>query len=454
MRNLYLDAALLPDGWAERVLLRCDARGRIASVTSDVPCPTDAERLAGVALPGIPNLHSHAHQRAIAGLAERAGPDAADCFWTWRDAMYRALAGIGPDELEAIATQLYVEMLRAGYTTVAEFHYLHHDHDGRRFADPAEMSHRLVAAARRAGIRLVLLPVLYAASGFDGGPPLAGQRRFALDADGYAGLLQALRQAYGDAADVTLGVAPHSLRAVPPPLLQEAVALAGEAPIHLHIAEQVREVEECRAHTGVRPVAWLLDRFAVGPRWCLVHATHMEAAETVALAETGAVAGLCPTTEANLGDGIFPAASFRAAGGRFGIGSDSHISVSPVEELRWLEYAQRLVLRRRAVLANGPDRPTGRSLVEAAIAGGAQACGFAASGLVPGAPADLLVLDPADPLLAGRRGDALLDAFVFAGNRPLVRQVVVGGRVVVRDGHHPNESAAAADFMATLARIA
>ena len=450
--QLFLDTALLPSGWARDVLIGCDAAGRIASVATDAVPPPDAERLRGVALAGMPNLHSHAPQRAIAGLGERSG-SGDDSFWSWREAMYRAVGRIGPDQLEAVATQLYIEMLKAGYTTVGEFHYLHHDRDGRPYVDPAEMSHRLIAAARAAGIRLTLLPVLYSAGGFANAPVTPGQRRFLHDLPAFLRLAQQLRDETAGAADVTVGVAPHSLRAVPLALLAELTDATPSGPIHIHVAEQQREVEDCLAHHRRRPLQLLLDSVAVDARWCLIHATHGEPAEIDAIARAGAVVGLCPTTEANLGDGLFPAEAYLAAGGRFGIGSDSHVSVSPVEELRWLEYGQRLFARRRAVLCGGGQRSVGRHLLDAALAGGAQACGGGGR-LAVGQPADIVVLDGDHALLAGRGGDAVLDSWVFAGNVALVRHVVVGGRIVVSDCHHRHEEDAARGFIATVQHLA
>lgn len=450
--HLFLDAALLPDGWAQDVLVGCDEAGRIISITPGAAPPTSAERLPGVALPGVPNLHSHAPQRAIAGLGERSG-SGPDSFWSWREAMYRAVGRTGPEELQAIAVQLYIEMLQAGYTTVAEFHYLHHDKDGRPYADPAEMSRRLVAAARTAGIRLLLLPVLYVTGGFGGAAPVTGQRRFLHDPSGFLGLVQTLRRDAATIPTVTVGVAPHSLRAVNPDRLAELAGATPDGPIHIHVAEQQREVEECLAAYGRRPVELLAETVALDKRWCLIHATHVNAAETGALARSGAVAGLCPTTEANLGDGLFPAEAYMAAGGRLGVGSDSHISINPVEELRWLEYGQRLFSQRRAVLSGGPMRSVGRTLLEAVLAGGAQACGGGGA-LAVGQPADIAVLDADHPLLAARDGDAVLDSWIFAGNTALVRHVAVGGRVVVRDRHHREQDAAARNFTATLHRLA
>jgi len=450
--QLFLDTALLPSGWARDVLIGCDAAGRIASVATDAVPPPDAERLRGVALAGMPNLHSHAPQRAIAGLGERSG-SGGDSFWSWREAMYRAVGRIGPDQLEAVATQLYIEMLKAGYTTVGEFHYLHHDLDGRPYGDPAEMSHRLVAAARAAGIRLTLLPVLYCAGGFANAPTAPGQRRFLHELPAFLNLVQRLRDETAEAADVTVGVAPHSLRAVPLALLAELADATPSGPIHIHVAEQQREVEDCLAHHRRRPLQLLLGSVAVDGRWCLIHATHAGPTEIDAVARTGAVVGLCPTTEANLGDGLFPAEAYLAAGGRFGIGSDSHVSVSPVEELRWLEYGQRLFARRRTVLSGGGQRSVGRHLLDAALAGGAQACGGGGR-LAVGQPSDIVVLDGDHALLAGRGGDAVLDSWVFAGNVALVRHVVVGGRIVVSDGHHRHEEDAARGFIATVQHLA
>jgi formimidoylglutamate deiminase len=459
--RLLADAALLPDGWASDVLLEIAVDGSLAAVTPNaagLPGARHAARAAGPVLPGMPNLHSHAFQRAMAGLTERAGQGGAeDSFWSWRQVMYGFVDRLTPQQVEAIAAQLYVEMLKAGYTAVAEFHYLHHDQEGRPYADPAEMSERVIAAARHAGIGITHLPVLYAQGGFGGQPPKPGQRRFLHGLDAYLGLLEELRRRHRADPQFRLGIAPHSLRAVTPELLANAVAgldaLDGEAPIHIHIAEQVREVEECLTWSRQRPVEWLLDHQPVGPRWCLVHATHMTAGETERLARCGAVAGLCPTTEANLGDGFFPAIAYRAAGGAIGVGSDSHISVSPVEELRWLEYGQRLLERRRNRLA-GRSGSVGADLYAAALAGGATALGRPVGSLAAGARADLLVLDPEHPALVGKSGDRLVDSFVFAGNSNPVRDVMVGGRWVVEGGHHHAEEAVLARFRATMLGLA
>jgi formimidoylglutamate deiminase len=451
--HIFAESALLPQGWAEHVRLEIDADGTLAAVTPGGPA-AGAERMAGPVVPGMPNLHSHAFQRAMAGLAERAGPGD-DSFWTWRETMYGFVRRIGPEEMAAIAAQLYVEMLEAGYTAVGEFHYVHHGVDGRPYSDSAELSRRVIGAARHAGIGITHLPVLYGYGGFGGRPAGEGQKRFVNDVDHFLRIVQALCETYRDDPQVAIGIAPHSLRAVTPETLGQAVAglaaLDAAAPVHIHIAEQTREVDECVAWSGARPVEWLLDHAAVDSRWCLVHATHMTESETDRLAASGAVAGLCPTTEANLGDGLFPAPRYLHAGGAFGIGSDSHISVSPVEELRWLEYGQRLMRRGRNILAQDADSPSvGASLFKFALSGGARALGRPIGRLAPGSRADLVVLDQSLPALYGKGGDLLVDAAVFAGNRNPVRDVMVGGRWVVRDGRHGRRERTYAAYRAAL----
>ncbi|MEE8500601.1 MAG: formimidoylglutamate deiminase [Kiloniellales bacterium] len=439
---LFAERVLLPDGWARDVLFEIGAEGSFTSVTANAEAGA-APRAAGVVLPGMPNLHSHAFQRAMAGLAERAGPNE-DSFWTWREVMYGFVRALTPEQVEAIAAQLYVEMLKAGYTAVGEFHYLHHAPDGRPYADLAEMSHRVIAAAKTAGIGITQLPVLYGYGDFGGQAAGEGQRRFLNDPDRFLTLVQELLKEYRGDPQVRIGIAPHSLRAVTAETLSAAVsgldALDAEAPIHVHIAEQNKEVHDCIEWSGERPVEWLLRNAALGPRWCLIHATHVTEEEATRLAKSGAVAGLCPTTEANLGDGVFPAPAYLAAGGAFGIGSDSHISVSPVEELRWLEYGQRLTLKARNLLAGGAAAPSvGARLYRLALAGGARALGRPSGRLAKGARADLVVIDETRPVLYGKSDDVLLDALVFAGNENPVRHVMVGGAWVVQDGRHAHE---------------
>ena len=441
------------EDWLAPGRIAVDDQGTITAVTAG---EGGAATQPGIALPGMANLHSHAFQRAMAGLTERAGPGE-DSFWTWREVMYDFVTRLTPDDAEAIAAQLTVEMLKAGYTAVGEFHYLHHDRDGTPYGDLTEMAERVVAAARRAGIAITLLPVLYNAGGFGGAPPATGQRRFLNDADRLLRIVETMRSRHRDDPEFRVGLAPHSLRAAAPESLAAAIAgleaIDPDAPIHIHIAEQTREVADCLAWSGKRPVEWLLDTHPVGPRWCLVHATHIDTAEIRALAATGAVAGLCPTTEANLGDGIFPLEAYLAAGGAFGIGSDSHVSISPVEELRWLEYAQRLTTKRRTVAAR-PGGSTGARLHHAAAKAGAQALARNAGTLAPGKRADIVVLGTAHPLLAGKTEDAILDTYLFAGNTTPVRDVMVGGRWTVRDGHVDGEETIAADFKRTMARLA
>lgn len=456
MRRFLLRQALLPDGWHDNVLVGVDAAGLIARTT---PGASDAaaELLDGPVLPGMPNLHSHAFQRAMAGLAERSGPGA-DSFWTWRETMYRFAARLTPEDVEAIAGQLYGEMLEAGFTAVAEFHYLHHQPGGTPYADPAELSRRILAAADTAGIGLTHLPVLYRYGGFGGAEPQERQRRFLHDAEAYARLLQVLAPQLQNRSDRRLGIAPHSLRAVTPELLRDGIsaldAIDSVAPIHIHIAEQTAEVDDCLRWSGKRPVQWLLDQGIVDKRWCLVHATHLDAEETRRLAKSKAVAGLCPTTEANLGDGIFPAIDYMAADGRIGIGSDSHISVSVAEDLRLLEYGQRLLNRSRTLLAGGPDRSTGRRLYEATLKGGAQALGQPMGAIAPGHRADFVLLDAAAPCMAGRNGDMVLDAWIFSNQaRSAIREVYVAGNRVVENGRHIRSEYLAARHARALRRL-
>ena len=383
---------------------------------------------------GIANLHSHAFQRAMAGMAERqTNPE--DSFWTWRETMYRFAARFDPDTLRAVAAQLYAEMLEAGYTSVCEFHYLHHAPDGRPYADPAAMSRALVAAARDAGIRLTLLPVLYMTGGFDGRALGERQKRFGHDVDAYLRLFESLHAGQDDSLRV--GCALHSLRAVPADAMREVIAaLPGDARLHVHIAEQLGEVQDCLAIRGARPVEWLLANTDVDARWTLVHATHLTPEETRGIAASGATVAICPTTEANLGDGLFPLRAYLDAGGAWGIGSDSHISVSPVEELRWLEYGQRLVTHHRNIAVRAGSTSVGETLLHDVAASGARSTGFDADG-------DHIVLDAAAPILAGATDDDVADRWIFSGNRNLVREVVVGGERVVIDGHHRDRDAIA-----------
>ncbi|RBP11170.1 formimidoylglutamate deiminase [Roseiarcus fermentans] len=448
MTALHFERALTPEGWASNVRISIDG-GSIVSVERGAARAPGDER-CGIGVPAIGNLHSHAFQRAMAGLAEQRG-DTDDSFWTWREAMYRLALAVTPDDVEAIAAQAYVEMLEAGFGAVAEFHYLHHDVSGGAYANRAEMAERIAAAAAGTGVGLTLLPVFYAHAGFGGAPARPEQRRFVNDLDSYAALVADCRRALGAAAVV--GVAPHSLRAATPEELAAVTGLAGDAPIHIHVAEQTAEVEACLAWSGARPVRWLLDHVGVDQRWCLVHATHLDAGEAAALARSRAVVGLCPITEANLGDGVFPARAFLDAGGRFGVGSDSNVEITVAGELRLLEYAQRLVSRARNVCARRGGS-TGRALVDGAAAGAAQALGRPGGALAPGAAADIVSLNAGSPLIAGRADDAVLDTWIFGAGRDLVDRVWSGGREVVVEGRHVRREAIAARFGDTLRRLA
>ena len=440
-RLFHARHVLLPNGWRDDVLISV-VDGMVTAVTPDSPCTPNAQRL-GIVIPGIPNLHSHAFQRGMAGLAETRGEAGiSDSFWTWRAVMYRFLDRLTPDDMLAIAALAYAEMLETGFTRVGEFHYLHHETDGRPYAQPAAMATALAEAAREIGIAMTLLPVFYAHAGFGGATPGKGQRRFLCTIDQYARLRADCGTAIAGLPDAVLGAAPHSLRAVTPDELTAVLDIARDGPVHIHIAEQTAEVEACRAWSGQAPVAWLLDHVDVDRRWCLVHATHMDADEAQSLAHSGAVAGLCPVTEANLGDGLFPAAPFLAAGGVYGVGSDSNVLIDAAEELRWLEYGQRLARQGRSLMARDAGASTGGAMFRASLAGGAQALG-ALAGIAVGASADWITLDAAHPSLLGRTGDALLDGWIFAAGRAAIdgvwrrgAQVVSGGRHVARDAIH------------------
>jgi formimidoylglutamate deiminase len=443
MTVLHAKTALLPDGWAQDVEITI-AAGRIEQVRKGVPGAS-----LGCLLPAPVNLHSHTFQRAMAGMTE-ARSAGQDSFWTWRALMYRFLDRLTPDDVQAIAAFVMMEMAEAGFAAVAEFHYLHHQPGGGPYADPAEMSARIAAAAQDTGLGLTLLPVLYERGGCDGRALGPGQVRFGTDPDRFGRLWHgAARALTALPADTRLGVAPHSLRAVSPQGLTFAASLAPDAPIHIHLAEQLAEVDEVRAHTGARPVEWLLANADVDARWCAIHATQMHPEETLGLAATGAVAGLCPITEANLGDGIFDGVRWLGAKGAFGIGSDSNLRISLTEELRLLEYSQRLRDRGRAMLATA-KRSTGRVLFDGAVAGGAQAAGRASGAIAPGMWADLLALDMGAVDLDGRQGDAILDTLIFAGDDRMVTDLWSAGRAIVTHGRHIARDAITARYRATM----
>lgn len=447
MVSLWFERAWIDDRWEREVRLRV-ADGRIASVETGVAAGAGDERHR-VGLPGLCNVHSHGFQRGMAGLSERRSrPD--DNFWSWREIMYRFLDRLTPEDVAAITAQAYAEMLEGGFTRVGEFHYLHHDPAGATYADRAEMAGAIVEASASTGIGLTLLPVFYAHGNFGGAAPSHGQRRFLNDIDGFAALLDASRTKL--AGDANIGIAPHSLRAVGPGQLAALLAMAPTGPVHIHAAEQEKEVADCVAWSGARPVAWLLDNAAVDARWCLIHSTHLDADEVTRLAVSGAVAGLCPITEANLGDGIFPAIDYVAAGGSFGIGTDSNILIDAVGELRALEYSQRLAHRARALLADEAAPFVGANLFGRAVQGGAQALGVLA-GLATGHAADIVSLDLDHPSFAGADDATLLDRWIFAARGGAIDCVWRSGLKRVEKGRHVAADTIAAAYRNCLDRL-
>ena len=442
---------LAPSGWLADGVVIFDDTGHIESVSSE---GFEPDRALGTLLPGMANVHTHSFQRAMAGLAESRGPDGADDFWTWRKVMYRFLEVLTPEDIEAIAANVQMEMAEAGYSASAEFHYLHHQPDGLQYDDVAETSRAIFAASEASGIGLTHLPVLYTYGGLDGRDLSDGQRRFGCDIAEFERLYARLESFSAQMpGDFRLGVAPHSLRAVDRAGLDACLSLCSDGPIHIHAAEQVREVEEVEAHHGARPVRWLLGNLPVDDRWCLIHATHMDESEITALAKSGAVAGLCPTTEANLGDGIFPASEFILQGGRFGIGSDSNIRISLAEELRMLELSQRLQHRRRAVLTSDKVRSNGRFLYEHAARGGAQAIGRNAGRIEVGCLADLVALRDDIPFLNWPAPDQCIDSWIFGVEGNAVSDVWSAGRHIVRGGQHINRSSIRKRFEQVIYRL-
>jgi formimidoylglutamate deiminase len=454
-QSLHASTALLADGWHDDVRIDMAPNGRIARVTPGATPPAAGGNSlrVGPLLPAPANLHSHAFQRAMAGLSERRGPDPRDSFWTWRQLMFRFLDRLSPDDVQAIAAFAQMEMLEAGFAAVAEFHYLHHTRDGSAHDDPAEMAARICAAAAQTGIGLTLLPVLYQVGGRDGRALDPGQVRFGNDVDGFARLVAAARPALAALpADAVMGIAPHSLRAVTDAGLRAAAEMAGDGPVHIHLAEQQAEVEQVQADTGARPAEYLFTQASVDARWCLIHCTQITPDERDTIAQSGAVAGLCPITEASLGDGIFGAVAYAQAGGRLGLGTDSNIRISLAEEMRALEYSQRLRDGGRAMLADA-DRSTGRRIMEMAATGGAQAAGRGAGVIAKGEWADLLALDDGATDLIGRHGDTIADTFMACGDARMVADVWSAGRHVVRGGAHVERTAITQNYRATLRRL-
>jgi len=454
--SIWVRDALLSDSWAKNVLINIDSRGNIVSAEPNQKPATNSETLKGVLIPGIANLHSHAHQRAMAGLAEKSAhaQNSKDSFWTWRKVMYHYLEKIEANDMYAIANQAYLEMLKFGYVGVGEFQYLHHDVNGRPYQDRAEITKQCLYAAQNTGIAFTALPVLYGFGGFGSQAASAGQKRFLNDSDGFLKIVDSLAESVTGSDNASLGIAPHSLRAINRELLQQVLSEGKHDVIHLHIAEQLKEVEDCLNWCKQKPVEWLFNHFEIDDSWCLIHATHMTHDETSQLAKSGAVAGLCLTTEANLGDGFFNVEQYCFEQGRWGIGSDSHISISPVEELRWLEYGQRLLSNRRNVANTGTQSSTGAFLYLKALSGGAQATARLTGEIKAGYRADFIMLDSEHPRLYGRQGNDLIDSWIFSGNENPVKDVYVGGIKVIEDGFHEKEVAIHAQFQATVNRLA
>jgi formiminoglutamate deiminase len=442
--ELFFRHALLPDGWARDLRVTIEG-GLITALTQDAAPSGETH---AIALPGMPNLHSHTFQRAFAGLTETRGTTA-DSFWSWREQMYKFALRMSPEDVEAVATLAFVEMLEGGFCAVAEFHYLHHGPDGGHYADIAEMSGRIAAASVAAGIDLTLLPVFYAHSGFGGAAPVEGQRRFISGLDDFAALYARCEEITATLPGGRAGIAPHSLRAVTPAELSSLITMAQGAPFHIHIAEQTKEVADCLAWSGARPIEWLLGHARLGPNWCLIHATHASVAEREGMAKAGAVIGLCPITEANLGDGIFHTQSFT---GQIGIGSDSNVLIDPAQELRQLEYSQRLMAQSRNVLATDTVPATATALYQRAVAGGALALG-AGAGLVVGAPANIVTLDTAALGPAAEDPESALNIAVFAARAPVVQSVWVRGRKLVAEGRHVAAASARARFNDVIAKL-
>lgn len=455
MKTYWFEQAYLPTGWTPHVQIAVTQSGQIADVAPGAN-PEAAIRINGLAMPGFPNCHSHAFQRAMSGLTE-VMHSSRDTFWTWRNAMYDFANAIGPDEQRAIANQLYMEMVKAGYTSVAEFHYLHHHPNGLAYDNFDAMSQAIIQAAVFTGINLTLLPVLYMSSNFGNQPLKKEQARFANTLQSYERLLDMVKQHTSTNPSTQLGMAFHSLRAVPPEAISHMLAWHQQqdptTPIHIHVAEQQQEVEESLRWYGKRPVEWLLETQPVDHQWCLIHATHLNDEEIAGIANSGAIVGLCPTTEANLGDGAFPMRHYLQHGGRFAIGSDSNTSVSPIEELRWLEYGQRLLQRQRNLIASEQMPHTGQFLIEQSLQGGAAALGQNTGKIAPGCRADILVLDSDSPALCNKPPEYLFDSLVFSGNRNPVRDVMAGGNWVVTNYRHIHEETISESYRSVLGRL-
>ena len=434
--KFFAELALIPEGWAKNVRVTLDQTGRIGNVESGVEPNTDDQNLRKrILLPAMSNLHSHSFQRAMSGLTEKR-LEKRDSFWSWRELMYSFMERLTPEQMEAISALVFMEMLECGYASVGEFHYVHHQSGGQHYENIAETSCRIINAARKTGIGLTHLPVFYMQGGLNGKKLAEGQLRFGNELEQYLRILDQTQDSLRNAPkDYFLGMAPHSLRAVSPEFLKEIVEARSSDTVHIHIAEQLKEVEEIQTHFDARPVEWLLNNIAVDSRWCLIHATHMTQEETQNLAKSGAVVGLCPITEANLGDGVFDGTELLLSGGKYGIGSDSNVRISLTEELRLLEYSQRLVRKERNVMTSKIGS-VGRALYDDSLTGGAQALARKSGSIVPGNWADLLTLDAEALTLNGCTEDEILDRWIFSGDDSLVREVWSAGRQMVVDGQH------------------
>ena len=445
IQYFFAQRALLSSGWAKEVLFSVKD-GQFHSFKTDCAPTAECHVLSGPVLPTIANVHSHAFQRVMAGAAEVSlNPN--DSFWSWRDLMYKIVQKLTPEDAYIIAKQLYIDMLKAGYTQVGEFHYLHHDAGGKHYGQIGEMANQIISAANESGMGLTLLPVLYSHSGFGGQAPNAGQARFINSTDSYLALHQSCDKTLANHPIHKLGICFHSLRAVTKPQIERVLqSLAKDCPVHIHIAEQQKEVQDSLAFSGQRPVEWLHNEIGLDARWCLVHATHLTDAERQTIASSQAVAGLCPTTEANLGDGIFPGVAFEQDNGRWGIGSDSHVSLSIVEELRTYEYGQRLRDQQRNRLYRPDQTSVGDNLYQQALLGGNQACDVSL-GLAEGNRADFMVLDESHPFIAASEAKDLLNRWLFATNENLVKDVFVAGNHTIENFRHQQEDSSRLAFI-------
>lgn len=436
--------------WQDNVRFHWDEQGTLTQVETQATANA-FEKQVGFVLPGMINLHSHSFQRAMAGMTEIAG-DTPDSFWTWRDLMYRYALAISPEQIQAIAAQLYSEGLRHGYTSVCEFHYVHRDPQGAMYSDSALMAKRVIAAAQETGMGMSMLPVLYSYADFGEKELRHDQRRFRTDVNDILTMIESLDSLRSK--QIEIGVAPHSLRAASIAQIQELqAALPKQRPIHIHIAEQQKEVEACLAYSGKRPVQLLLDEVALDQRWCLVHATHLTPDEVSRIAQSQAVAGICTSTEGNLGDGFFELPSFIAQQGRFGIGTDSHASQGMVEELRWLEYGQRLRHQARNVATTSKQKRVADFLWQECLQGGTAAAAREVGSLVVGKQADMLVLDEAHPNLQDLASQDILNTWIFAGNDNLIRDVYVAGKQVVQQGRHIEQEKIQSEYIACMKQL-